>query len=701
MSLFVVNSSVSPPPAGTASVSAAMLDAVIPSTLARVSVTQQSPQQLSLRLPGGSQVTLDTSRLPETTTKQHYRMASLPGTNQTAALFGASQGAQSVAVSDDQLNRLTDQLSRLYTSAANAQLSVKAQVTAVRPDAISLQLNNGQTLTLPVRLSPSHMGEQVSVDLTRQDGKTTLSINGATTQRSLAATLTSPDKSVVREVVSGALRNAGVRLDAKALASLPDVVAPLVPKGAGQPIQHQVTIAERGGTLTVQSAMLQAIGRFTVPTSVAAEPVGQISGKLINPSALNRLPMLNASDAATTTATRPQAQAGGLSAQQRSEVHQQIITLSRQLLSESGSTRTALNQLLSTLDMPAKGVSPATQALLTTMQARVRGLEQGITFSSFTPQLKTDSGASAAASPGTTSASTAQAGSLLGNMAQRMKDIAALLSQPAASQDASEAAAQTKPVSAAAPLSQPPGEQVKALLNATPLPLSQAVLSRPAGGNDLVGALVTMLQFSLAGRAINRQPSLARQADRSDSVLAKSLAGSTRGLSGSPARVAQDLSQMDSRGALVQSLKTLLSSHQHASLTNADNRLQGQDSLYYMLPTTSATSAPPELLIRRDPSGSQHGGEQQATTRNWHLTMKLDIGEKGELLAKSRICGETIELDLYASSDSLLHMVADTLPFFTRKLEANGLEVARTSFQRGKVPGTLRDQPHHIFETMV
>ena len=61
--------------------------------------------------------------------------------------------------------------------------------------------------------------------------------------------------------------------------------------------------------------------------------------------------------------------------------------------------------------------------------------------------------------------------------------------------------------------------------------------------------------------------------------------------------------------------------------------------------------------------------------------MKLDIGDAGQLLAKSKIDTDTITIDLYTSNETVLTRVADTLPFLERRLADLGLNVEKMSFQ--------------------
>ncbi|MEC8232957.1 MAG: flagellar hook-length control protein FliK, partial [Pseudomonadota bacterium] len=85
----------------------------------------------------------------------------------------------------------------------------------------------------------------------------------------------------------------------------------------------------------------------------------------------------------------------------------------------------------------------------------------------------------------------------------------------------------------------------------------------------------------------------------------------------------------------------------------------------------------------------------------WNVTMKLDIGSTGAVLAKSKIDNDTITLDLYASNDVILKRLADTLPYLKKRLTELGLTVEQSTFQRGHIPESLNTRPHQIFETRV
>ena len=242
-------------------------------------------------------------------------------------------------------------------------------------------------------------------------------------------------------------------------------------------------------------------------------------------------------------------------------------------------------------------------------------------------------------------------------------------------------------------------QRIQTLLNSPALLATPSSLTSPVAVSSFVQGLVALVQLALAGRALQRQPSLKSQIDAPDSIISKTLA--SVGGNAQPSRVSQDVNQLDGRQQLLAQLKTLLANHQQSKITQADSRIQGQDTFYYVLPTLSQHSTPPELLIYRENHKRHQQQENNAQRGLWNVTMKLDIGDTGQVLAKSKIDKESITLDLYASNDVLLARIADTLPYLTKRLEGLGLHVENSSFQRGHIPDTLNSRPHHIFETKV
>ncbi|GEA05899.1 hypothetical protein KUL42_06600 [Alteromonas sp. KUL42] len=241
--------------------------------------------------------------------------------------------------------------------------------------------------------------------------------------------------------------------------------------------------------------------------------------------------------------------------------------------------------------------------------------------------------------------------------------------------------------------------RLQSILTTNALLTTPINLTSPASNSNFVQGLVALVQLALAGRAMQRQPSLKSLIDAPESVVSKTL--SNIGSTAQPSRVTQDLSQLDSRQQLLSQLKTLLANHQQSKIASADSRIQGQDSFYYVLPSLSQYQSPAELLIHREQERKQNDKKAENGRALWNVTMKLDIGDTGQVLAKSRIDKSSITIDLYASNEVILRRIADTMPYLTRRLTSLGLEVEKSSFQRGQIPETLKTRPHQIFETRV
>ncbi|GFD67261.1 flagellar hook-length control protein FliK [Alteromonas sp. KUL106] len=242
-------------------------------------------------------------------------------------------------------------------------------------------------------------------------------------------------------------------------------------------------------------------------------------------------------------------------------------------------------------------------------------------------------------------------------------------------------------------------QRLQQLISTQALVTTPINLTSPVNPSSFVQGLVALVQLALAGRAIQRQPSLKAQIDAPDSIVSKTLAN--MGVTAQPSRVSQDMHQLDSRQQLLSQLKTLLSSHQQNKIANVESRIQGQDSFYYILPSLSQHHSPPELLIKREQGGQNNKHTQAGQRSLWNITMKLDIGDSGQVLAKSKIDKTTITLDLYASNDEVLRRIGDTLPYLHKRLTSLGLVVENTSYQRGHIPESLSSRPHQIFETRV
>ena len=237
------------------------------------------------------------------------------------------------------------------------------------------------------------------------------------------------------------------------------------------------------------------------------------------------------------------------------------------------------------------------------------------------------------------------------------------------------------------------------------LVLSQALvttplnLTSPVSPSNFVQGLVALVQLALAGRAMHRQPSLKSQIDLPESLVSKTLVN--MGIPAQPSRAIQELTQLDQRQQLRAQLKILLSNHQQNKVANVESRIQGQDSFYYIFPSLSHPQNPVELLIKREQNNKENKRLESGGKTLWNVTMKLDIGDSGQVLAKSKIDKNTLTIDLYASNDVVLKRIGDTLPYLQKRLTSLGLVVENTSYQRGNIPDSLKVRPHQIFETRV
>ncbi|GGF74736.1 hypothetical protein [Alteromonas lipolytica] len=255
--------------------------------------------------------------------------------------------------------------------------------------------------------------------------------------------------------------------------------------------------------------------------------------------------------------------------------------------------------------------------------------------------------------------------------------------------------------SAVAQESLPQNAAIKQLMTSSAWLQTAQTLSNPPSGQNFLNGLIQLLQVSLLGRHFKSQ-------DDIEQVLSKLKAGNQPGgasgnvaggiLSAISGRQVREFAQLDAQQNLLKQLKGLLAGHQSAKLRNLEQALQGQDSFYYALPGLLPEQRPAEILIRREREQPKEQ-ETESSHTQWHLTMKLDIGEQGELLTKARISQEQLYLDIYSSNQSLLEKVGLTLPYLLKRFKQLGLHVEEHKLQLGKIPDTLASRPYQILET--
>lgn len=705
----------------------------------------------------------------------------------------------------------SNQLSLTLADGQPLNLSLKPDAAAQLSADIK---NNGKLVSLSLNQVPGDTGK-LTVSITSAKQANLASQGTQSAASTLQAAPLSVTDSKITTVLTNALRSQGVAFGhgTPVNGNVPDAIAKLLPNIQTQNTLQQVSMLSlKGNTLTSYSAASQAV--LTFPTSdsgavipraseqlaaklsASAIPVGAMVGKGIEKTAGNSSNLTDTTGKASANGSEnvvQRAKAGSanhasnsssitLSPEfstavdskgasiQGTDVHKAIVTLSRALLSQTGSTQQALTQLTSILSGTVDG-SDKTTAVLSQIAKQITGINSNALPSArplVTPQVS--NATTTPASPNSSQKSNAftsdntvdlktgagdvNTGNADTSLRKGISQLIALLggsgnsirgnvTQSNASQGTATqgkdtlgnhtGAASNTPTtndktanqvtgpqdidknSVEAKTSTPNTQQnmqatqnntdssiasrIYGLLNAPAIAVTPLSLTSPIAASNFVQGLVALLQLSLAGRALSRQPSLKVQIDSPDSIISKTITNTSG--SAPSSRVAQDVANLDSRSNLLANLKTLLANHQHSKVAQAENRVQGQDSFFYALPSVSQHYAPAELLVQREPD-RQHGKEDKdGEKRLWNVTMKLDIGDAGQLLAKSKIDTDTITIDLYTSNETVLTRVADTLPYLERRLADLGLNVEKMSFQRGHIPDTLNKRPHQIFETRV
>ncbi|AEF04306.1 flagellar hook-length control protein FliK [Alteromonas naphthalenivorans] len=719
----------------------------------------------------------------------------------------------------------SNQLSLTLADGQPLNLSLKPDAAAQLSADIK---NNGKLVSLSLNQVPGDTGKlTVSVTSAKQANLASQGTQSAAS--TLQAAPLSVTDSKITTVLTNALRSQGIAFGHgnPVNGNVPDAIAKLLPNIQSQNTLQQVSMLSlKGNTLTSYSAASQAVLTFptsdsgtvipraseqlTTKLSALAIPVGAIVGKGIgkgiektagNSSALTETTGKTSANGSENVAQRAKTDSANHASNsssitlspefstavdskgasiQGTDVHKAIVTLSRALLSQTGSTQQALTQLTSILSGTAEG-SDKTTAVLGQIAKQITGMNSNALPSArplVTPQVPnaTTTPASPNSSHETnaftndntvslkTGAGDINTGNVDTSLRKGIFQLIALLggsgnsirgnviqsntsqgtgSQGTATQGTATqgkdtlgnhtGAASNTPTTNDKTANQVTGSQdieknnveaktstpnnqqsmqatqnntdssiasrIYGLLNAPAIAVTPLSLTSPIAASNFVQGLVALLQLSLAGRALSRQPSLKVQIDSPDSIISKTITNTSG--SAPSSRVAQDVANLDSRTNLLANLKTLLANHQHSKVAQAENRVQGQDRFFYALPSVSQHYAPAELLVQREPD-RQHGKEDKdGEKRLWNVTMKLDIGDAGQLLAKSKIDTDTITIDLYTSNETVLTRVADTLPYLERRLADLGLNVEKMSFQRGHIPDTLNKRPHQIFETRV
>ena len=232
-------------------------------------------------------------------------------------------------------------------------------------------------------------------------------------------------------------------------------------------------------------------------------------------------------------------------------------------------------------------------------------------------------------------------------------------------------------------------------------PLNNAPVNAlsPTAVSGFLSGLVTLLQVSLASklqRQSNKQAS--KMQDQIPDVIKSIVPNVT---SAQSAKLLNDFRQFDAKHTLSAEVAKMLFSHQNHKLKSIESSLQGQDQLYYALPNMFDKNADDiELLVKRETRDNKNSESNEGSS-SWYLTMKLDVGPLGQMLAKTQLKDDEIKLQLYTSTTELKNKAYDMLPFLQRRLSALGINLTEKSCQLGKIPKQLKTEHYQVFETQV
>lgn len=620
-------------------------------------------------------------------------------TGSTATLFDFLSLNQTTTMNQANVQRLIRTLAdaitlgSLQSTNLSKGLNLHGMIESSSPQKlnISLQLPGSPSVTLPMPRNTTlfSTGEKVRIhiqapDIQRDQQQWPVSVSRIPSSNTSQTTVTANSPLIKLALVKG-LGTEGIKIEGVPSKSTADVLLSPAPR---QPAIISATLTLKHAQFTLQGVQSNPVLQFPavqLPAGTADSTTFLLPEHFL--STLNRVPQARQSPLQTpspvaspnnaapqssfssengeqtlqvtrsstpSTSTAKQVQEGKiLPVSQLDESHtpkiqEKIRQLSRQLLAETGSTNEALGKLVQIL---RTHTSHAPQ----TADISKQWLEKiSLTFSTDAKM--------APLQPRATSSSTTY-----------------------------RYASESPP--------EPSASAIKQLLTAQPLVTTPSSILTPPAGSDFLSALVSILQLGLTGRALRNQSGLSAIIDKPDSVIAKSIGNASPGHT--PSKIASDMAALDQRTQLLKHVKTLLANHQQQKIQSAESRTLGNDSFYYVLPVTRDENKAPELLFRAEEKEASDNKKSVKKGRIWHLTMKLDVGELGELLAKSRIEGDKLKLDVYASTDPLLCKVYDTLPYLLRRLSHLGIEVDGHSCQRGQLKGLLKDAPYQLFEALV
>ena len=238
--------------------------------------------------------------------------------------------------------------------------------------------------------------------------------------------------------------------------------------------------------------------------------------------------------------------------------------------------------------------------------------------------------------------------------------------------------------------------QIRQILTTPALNLSALQMINPTSRQGLMSGLITLLQMSLGAKLARNQSS---RIQHITATVNEVLSVNSKVKTSVTPKAMVEMLKLEQKHQLMKEIVRLLSGHQTNKLANAEQMIQGQETFYYNLPSAlGGTIKDIELLIKREENDKEQVANVEQNNKTWQLTMKLAVGELGELLTKAKLRSDTLEINFYASNETVKTQVMNYLPLLRRKLDSLGIEVSKSQCQLGKIPDTLQQRPYHMFQ---
>lgn len=241
-------------------------------------------------------------------------------------------------------------------------------------------------------------------------------------------------------------------------------------------------------------------------------------------------------------------------------------------------------------------------------------------------------------------------------------------------------------------------QEIKQIFNTATLPVTPNSVTSPLQNqSQLLTGLMGMMQVSLAARLANKGNAQLEKITQLFTPIAANTARPT-----SKQQVGKSLNeflQADSKFQLLKGIDKLLSSHQYNKLSSLEVQLQGQDSMYYVLPFGGNEKRNDvEVLIKKEQEKQHENEKDKKQGTCWALTMKLPVGEIGQVLAKAKINGKNLDLDFYTSTPETRDLVFNFIPILKKRFDTLGIDIDKCHCQLGKIPESLQERPYQLFE---